>query len=66
MRRAACSPGRDEPRKFPCLATEGPGDGDVVQNVIAREAFALPVERACDEVVTQQVLVEEPSGEADR
>jgi len=41
-----------------------PGDREVVEHIVPREAFALPVEDARDELVAQQVVVEEPGGRA--
>jgi hypothetical protein len=42
------------------------GEREVVENVVAREAFVLPVEALCDQLVTSQVVVEEPGSEPDR
>src|SRR5215203_1583490 len=43
-----------------------PGDGDVVEDVVPREALGLSVEDAYDELVAAQVVIEEICREADR
>ena len=43
-----------------------PGERDVVENVVSRQAFGLPVEGAGDQLVAADVMVEEPGGEPDR
>src|SRR5262245_62101562 len=42
-----------------------PIESDVVEDVVSRKAFSLPVENARDELVTTYVVVEYPSCEAD-
>src|SRR5258706_16403700 len=42
-----------------------PGDGDVVQYIVARQALGLAVEDAGDQLVTARVVVEEISRQAD-
>jgi len=41
-------------------------EGGLDGNGILFESFLLPVERACDHLVTTQVVFEEPGGEPDR
>ena len=38
-----------------------PGERDVVEDVVAREALGLAVEDACDQLVTARVVVDHPA-----
>ena len=42
-----------------------PGERDVVEDVVAREAFGCPVKDACDHLVAARVVIEEISRQAD-
>src|SRR5262245_48933937 len=42
-----------------------PGDRDVVEDVVAGEAFGLSVEDACDQLVAALVVIKEISRQAD-
>jgi hypothetical protein len=52
--------GRDRP------ISHQPIERDIFENVVAREAFRLTAEGACDECPTLRVVVNHPGGEADR
>ena len=64
-------PHRDEEGKLVLPIETSPGnrrvgqpcERDVVENIVPREAFDLPVESAGDNVVTARVVVEEPCRE---
>ena len=43
-----------------------PGERDVVEDVVSRQALGLAREAARDELVAADVMVQEPGGEADR
>src|SRR6266403_6253184 len=43
-----------------------PVEGNVVEDVVSRQAFGLSVEDACDKCVTFVVVVDHPGGQADR
>src|SRR6266853_1687779 len=43
-----------------------PGYGDVVEDVVAREALSLSVKNARDELIAAQVVIQEISRQADR
>src|SRR6266849_8406100 len=43
-----------------------PVERHIVEDVVAREAFTLAIEDACDERITAGVVVEHPGGKADR
>src|ERR1700681_3516264 len=42
-----------------------PGDRDVVEDVVAREAFGLSVEHPCNQLVASPVVIKEISRQAD-
>src|SRR3979490_2966925 len=42
-----------------------PGDRDVVEDVVAREALRLSVEDACDQLVAARIVIKEISRQAD-
>src|SRR5580704_3703718 len=42
-----------------------PGDGDVVEDVVAREAFGFSLKDACDQLVAARIVIEEISRQAD-
>ena len=41
-----------------------PGDGDVVEDVVAGEAFGFSLKDACDQLVAARVVIEEISRQA--
>ena len=43
-----------------------PGDRDVVEDVVAREALRLSVTDACDELIAARVVIKEIRRQADR
>src|SRR6185369_8387104 len=42
-----------------------PGDRDVVEDIVAREALGLPLKDACDQLVAAGVVIKEISRQAD-
>src|SRR5258708_353675 len=42
-----------------------PGDRDVVEDVVAREAFRFPLKDACDQLVAARIVIKEISRQAD-
>src|SRR6202051_5100126 len=42
-----------------------PGDRDVVEDVVAREAFGFSLENTCDQLVAARIVIKEISRQAD-
>ena len=43
-----------------------PGDGDVVEDVVTREAFGFSGKDSCDELIAARIVIKEISRQADR